>query len=90
MCAIYSTPLTLHPHLFIQLSTSASKHNLLEFRTGVLRVTPLMLTILGCAVYPRHSFDDGVDVCRLLLQHGARVDARDVCGKTALHYLCGT
>jgi ankyrin repeat protein len=25
----------------------------------------------------------------LLLQQGARVDAKDVCGKTALHYICG-
>ena len=85
-----SKPCTQHPHLCAQISSSASKRELIEFRTGVLRATPLMLTILGCAIYQRHSFVDVIDVCRLLLQHGARVDARDVCGKTALHYICGT
>ena len=74
------------PNPRAQLSSSASKQQLLELRTGVLRTTPLMLTILGCAIYRRPSC---VDVCRLLLQHGARVDAKDVCGKTALHYICG-
>ena len=70
-----------------QLASSASKNQLLEFRIGVLRATPLMLTVLGCAMH--NQGERCVDVVLLLLQHGARVDAKDVCGKTALHYICG-
>jgi ankyrin repeat protein len=46
-----------------------------------------MLTVLGCAMH--NQGERCVDVVLLLLQHGARVDAKDVCGKTALHYICG-
>lgn len=65
----------------------------LEKRFGLLRSTPLMLVVAGCGQEFR-SGDSSVRVdyfetMQLLLAAGARVDARDLCGKTVLHYLVG-
>jgi hypothetical protein len=65
----------------------------LEIRFGLLRSTPLMLVAMGCG--QEFRCDDGsvrfdfAQTMQLLLDAGARVDARDLCGKTVLHYLVG-
>jgi hypothetical protein len=66
---------------------------LLESRFGLLRSTPLMLVVTGCGQdirsVDRNLKIDFFETMRLLLEAGARVDARDLCGKTVLHYLVG-
>jgi ankyrin repeat protein len=63
---------------------------LLETRHCILRQTALVLAIVGAvnsyaaSLYNRRA--DHVAVVKLLLSHGARTDARDLCGKTAIHY----
>ncbi len=65
----------------------------LEMRFGLLRSTPLMLVVMGCGQEfrcdDRSVTFDFLETMRLLLEAGARVDARDLCGKTVLHYLVG-
>ena len=65
----------------------------LEMRYGLLRSTPLMLLVMGCGqgfrCDDRSTRFDFLETMRLLLEAGARVDARDLCGKTVLHYLVG-
>jgi hypothetical protein len=76
---------------------SARAHNrmteFLEIRFGLLRSTPLMLVVMGCGQEFRCDDSsvrfDFVETMQLLLDAGARVDARDLCGKTVLHYLVG-
>ena len=65
----------------------------LEIRFGLLRSTPLMLVVMGCGQGIRCDDSsarfDFLETMQLLLDAGARVDARDLCGKTVLHYLVG-
>jgi hypothetical protein len=63
---------------------------LLETRHCILRQTALMLAIVGGVnSYAADLYNpraDHVAVVKLLLSYGARTDARDLCGKTAIHY----
>jgi hypothetical protein len=65
----------------------------LEIRFGLLRSSPLMLVVMGCGQEFRFVDSsvrfDFLETMQLLLDAGARVDARDLCGKTVLHYLVG-
>ena len=68
---------------------------LLIKRHGIWRYTPLMITVIGKAIGPPlHTHKEGaseghVAVAKVLLTHGARCDARDLFGKTILHYAIG-
>lgn len=62
---------------------------LLEKRETALRLSPLLMVVSigknwSAAFGSRHE-----EVAELLLQYGARPDARDVCGKTVCHYGMG-
>jgi len=64
---------------------------LLERRETSLRLSPLlMLVSIGKNLQmPGSSADDQIQAAKLLLEYGARPDARDVCGKTVCHYGMG-
>ena len=73
-------------------SNQAEKEQLLETRYGILRLTPLILTVIGhktLSIRDKKVSRRPVEVVRVLIQHGVRVDARDLCGKTVIHYTCG-
>ncbi|KAI8616969.1 hypothetical protein BC830DRAFT_1115848 [Chytriomyces sp. MP71] len=58
--------------------------------TSGMRLTPLMVAIQGCRQIQHFtSLMDHVAVAELLLEKGARVDARDVVGCTALFHATG-
>lgn len=62
---------------------------LLEKRQTAMRMSPLLLLVaIGKNVPAADSFDQ-IEVAKLLLQYGARPDAKDVCGKTVCHYGAG-
>jgi hypothetical protein len=67
---------------------------LLETRFSLFRLSPIFFAAIGFGTIRAvgGASNDGsanVEVVRLLLKHGARPDARDVCGKTIVHYCCG-
>jgi hypothetical protein len=72
----------------------AEKTKMLETRHSLLRLSPIFFAAIGFATIRAMmgGANDGassVEVVRILLAHGARPDARDVCGKTIVHYCCG-
>mmetsp|Transcript_28284 Transcript_28284/g.47553 ORF Transcript_28284/g.47553 Transcript_28284/m.47553 type:complete len:372 (+) Transcript_28284:551-1666(+) len=81
--------------------TPEKKSALLETRCSITRVTPLMATFIGYASIIGHAVRivPGVNnptfvenhraVVQLLLDHGARYNANDLCGKTIIHYVSG-
>jgi len=73
-------------------SSPHEKRVLLETRLGIMRFSPLFLTISGMRKLRQKDGEpvlDHVGTAKLLLDHGARPDARDLLGKTPLHYICG-
>jgi hypothetical protein len=67
---------------------------LLETRHSLLRLSPIFFAAIGFATIRAMmgGSNDGassVEVVRILLANGARPDARDVNGKTIVHYCCG-
>jgi hypothetical protein len=71
-----------------------ARTDLLETRFSLLRLSPIFFAAIGFGTIRAvgGASNDGsgnVEVVRLLLKHGARPDARDVCGKTIIHYCCG-
>ena len=90
-------------------ASAEKKRELLEFRETTLRLSPVLLTIVGskhfqfCGTSPIDQLAGLIDpsggdrremkrtkVVEELLSHGARPDARDVYGKTAVHYGAGS
>lgn len=72
-------------------TTPDEKKKLLETRYGILRLSPLFLVIIAhktIILGPAH-LRKPVEVVRVMIKHGVRVDARDLCGKTVIHYACG-
>jgi hypothetical protein len=65
--------------------------NCLESRESSLRLSPLtMIVSLGKNINEAAGLRKGQEDCaRLLLKYGARPDARDVVGKTVVHYGAG-
>jgi hypothetical protein len=69
-------------------SSLEAKTALLETRYSILRFSAIYFTIVGM----RQLVGGGGDhpgVLKLLLEHGARVNARDLIGKTVMHYIIG-
>ena len=62
---------------------------LLETRETALRLSPLMMIVSIGKNLESANGNRQVQVAKLLLQYGARPDARDVCGKTVCHYGMG-
>jgi hypothetical protein len=70
--------------------TDAEKHALLETRIGIMRFSPLFLTISGLAkVRGPPELIDHVATAKALLDAGARPEAKDLLGKNAMFYICG-
>jgi hypothetical protein len=72
------------------------KKMLLETRYTILRLTAIYFVVIGYVTtvlvgtrQTEQRSQDYVKLFNLLLSHGARVDARDLCGKTVLHYAIG-
>jgi hypothetical protein len=68
----------------------AALTTMLETRETSLRLSPLLLLVTMGKTFPHVSPADHFAVCKVLLQYGARVDAKDVGGKTICHYGSGT
>ncbi len=63
---------------------SEERNRLLERRESITRVTPLMFCVLGAKMlFENQGPFRWVEVSKELLQHGAKVDARDIAGHTA-------
>jgi hypothetical protein len=65
---------------------------LLEKRETALRLSPLMIMASmakNMSLPPAMVMKQQIQVAKLLLQYGARPDARDVCGKSVCHYGMG-
>eukprot|EP01032_Pedospumella_encystans_P013920 gene13920-16007_t len=78
--------------LLSDCDTTEKKKALLETRYSVLRLSPLFFTAIGFATMGfLHATGkkQNLEVAQLLLEHGARPDARDLCGKTIIHYCAG-
>lgn len=70
----------------------AAKKVLLEARHCILRQSALIFTIVGYVNGIACGFREPgshLDVVKLLIEHGARCDVKDLCGKTVLHYCLG-
>ena len=70
------------------------RRRLLEKRISVLRVTPLMATVTARRFLPKEALraipaNNHVQIVKLLLEAGARTDAKDVAGHSALHKAAG-
>ena len=66
---------------------------LLERREAAMRFTPLLMLVsmgknIGLSTDKRLR-NRQIEVAKLLLQYGARPDAKDICGKTVCHYGMG-
>ena len=57
----------------------------LERRETTLRVTPLHGAIMGALQIGRQNHTDHVQVAKMLLEAGARPDAKDIAGYTPMH-----
>ena len=77
----------------LESSTHSERVQLLESRESMLRNTPLMTCVNGIKFLSQRDKalmkSDHRRVVRLLLDHGARVDARDFAGHTALYLASG-
>ncbi|CAB9510601.1 expressed unknown protein [Seminavis robusta] len=70
--------------------TPDSLTRLMESRETSLRLTPLLMMVsIGKNMAMRGVSEKQMSVVKLLLEYGARPDARDVCGKTVCHYGAG-
>jgi len=58
---------------------------MLEMRETILRITPLHGAIMGALQVGRQHGADHVRVAKLLLDAGAKPDAKDICGYTPMH-----
>lgn len=70
-----------------------AKRQLLERRETFLRYSPLHLAVIGARVVASGSAlgsntPDHVGVVRELLKAGARVDSKELTGKTVIHHCC--
>jgi hypothetical protein len=75
-----------------QAQPSAALIQLLETRETSMRFSPLLMVVsMGKNLEARDSTTrpGQLEVVRLLLEYGARPDAKDVCGKTVCHYGAG-
>lgn len=75
-------------------SDDVERHRLLEKRISVLRVTPLMAAVTARRYLPKEALQKiprqrHVEIAKLLLKAGARTEAKDVAGHTALHKAVG-
>ena len=75
-------------HLLSLASTDKQRTELLERRECVQRLSPLLITIAGMKRISGPGVDH-VGCADLLIEAGARVDARDFMGKTVVHYGAG-
>ena len=73
----------------LEVLNDAQKTNLLEKRRSVLRLSALWFPLLGHVHIRSYPPPDYIGTLKLLLEHGARPDARDICGKTFIHYASG-
>ncbi|KAL3935039.1 MAG: hypothetical protein SGBAC_009364 [Bacillariaceae sp.] len=76
ICAALQQPLSRQVHLW----------NMLESRETSLRLSPLLLMVSAGKGFP---VKEHAKVAKLLLRHGASPDAKDVLGKTVVHYGAG-
>jgi hypothetical protein len=63
-------------------STVEEKTALTETRYSILRFSALFFAIVGMAQIVSQRGCDHLGVLKALIEHGARVDAKDLCGKT--------
>ena len=61
----------------------------MEKRRSILRLPAIWFPLFGHVHIRGYPPPDYVGTLRLLLEHGARPDARDICGKTFVHYASG-
>ena len=73
----------------LETASATQKTELLEKRRSILRLPALLFPLLGHAQIRGHPPPDNLGTLRVLLKHGARPDARDICGKTFVHYASG-
>lgn len=76
-------------NLLSSISSAQEKASLLETRYSVLRFSAIFFAVVGQAQVSDYPGKNNFEVIHFLLSNGARVDARDLCGKTVLHYLTG-
>jgi hypothetical protein len=74
--------------------TQEQKRQLLEKRVTILRLLAIFFAVIGMGTVSMatNAVRDSRDysgVMKLLIDNGARVDAKDLCGKTILHYVIG-
>ncbi|CAJ1953011.1 unnamed protein product [Cylindrotheca closterium] len=68
------------------LSRSGRLRKVLESRETSLRLSPLLLMVSAGKTFPKQQ---QLRVAKLLLRYGASPDAKDVLGKTVVHYGAG-
>ena len=83
----------------VAMCTPEDKLSTLETRHSILRLPPLFCVLIGYVRLQSALVAAGkegmgkqrefLDIMKLLLKHGARCDARDLCGKTLIHYAIG-
>ena len=76
-----------------RIPSAELKVAMLEGRHCILRQSAIFFAIVGylngVAAYGDTGPSNHLGVVKLLIKHGARCDARDLCGKTVLHYCLG-
>lgn len=75
--------------LLLNSSNGQEKELMIEKRYSVLRFSALFFAIVGHVQVGNYPGKNNLEIVRILLSNGARVDARDLCGKTVLHYIMG-
>ena len=76
--------------LLAECDTEEKKRALLETRYSILRLPPIIFAVIGFAMIASASVaKENLAVVKLLLENGARCDARDLCGKNIVHYCAG-
>ena len=77
------------------LAQTENKTELLEVRAGVIRQTPLITAVFAPRCAPKMSqsgkipFANYQAIVRILLREGAKVNARDIAGHTAIYFAAG-
>ena len=69
--------------------TKEEKISLLETRYGIQRFSALFFAFLGQRILTPTGPTDYIGVIKLLIEHGARVDAKNFLGKTVIFYATG-